>query len=143
RVLRKSIARIYTVINQARKLHQREIFSSRRWVPKDLRPKKTRAIRRRLSRKERRMKTPRAHRLASAFPRLPGCLFSPFCIYNRSRQTQLAPLSCKLSLSLGLCVHESPSDPEASIGNIGIARVSTLISRQRTPATTQFAPLSM
>ncbi|VDP87347.1 unnamed protein product [Echinostoma caproni] len=53
RVLRKSIARVYTVMHQAQKERQREAYRSKRYVPKDLRPKKTRAIRRRLTKKER------------------------------------------------------------------------------------------
>uniref|UniRef100_A0A0V0J2N8 Large ribosomal subunit protein uL29 n=2 Tax=Schistocephalus solidus TaxID=70667 RepID=A0A0V0J2N8_SCHSO len=53
RVLRKSIARVYTVMHQAQKLRQREVYRKKRYVPKDLRPKKTRAIRRRLSKRER------------------------------------------------------------------------------------------
>ncbi|CAH8476114.1 unnamed protein product [Schistosoma rodhaini] len=68
RTLRKSIARVYTVIHQAQKLRQREAYRSKRYVPKDLRPKKTRAIRRRLTKKEQSIHSARSMRKARAFP---------------------------------------------------------------------------
>ncbi|CAH8463321.1 unnamed protein product [Schistosoma curassoni] len=68
RTLRKSIARVYTVIHQAQKLRQREAYRSKKYVPKDLRPKKTRAIRRRLSKKEQSIHSARSMRKARAFP---------------------------------------------------------------------------
>merc|ERR1711982_22833 len=55
--LKKAIARIHTVVNQAQKLRQREAYGKTKYVPKDLRPKKTRAIRRRLKKSERSVKT--------------------------------------------------------------------------------------
>ncbi|CAH8564834.1 unnamed protein product [Dicrocoelium dendriticum] len=69
RLLRKSIARVYTVIHQAQKLRQREAFRPKKYVPKDLRPKKTRAIRRRLTKKERSIHSERTLRKARAYPR--------------------------------------------------------------------------
>ncbi|TPP56170.1 Ribosomal protein L35 [Fasciola gigantica] len=68
RVLRKSIARVYTVMHQAQKERQREAYRSKKYVPKDLRPKKTRAIRRRLTRKERSIHTERSLHMRRAFP---------------------------------------------------------------------------
>ncbi|OON18242.1 hypothetical protein CRM22_000906 [Opisthorchis felineus] len=68
RVLRKSIARVYTVMHQAQKERQREAYRSKRYVPKDLRPKKTRAIRRRLSRKERSIHSAKSMHKARAYP---------------------------------------------------------------------------
>ncbi|VDD80326.1 unnamed protein product [Mesocestoides corti] len=69
RVLRKSIARIYTVMNQSAKLRQREIYRKKRYVPKDLRPKKTRAIRRRLSKSERSVRSEKMLRKMRSCPR--------------------------------------------------------------------------
>eukprot|EP00108_Taenia_solium_P003762 TsM_000061400 transcript=TsM_000061400 gene=TsM_000061400 len=68
RVLRKSIARIYTVMNQAAKLRQREAYRKKRYVPKDLRPKKTRAIRRRLSKRERSKHSEKTLRKMRSYP---------------------------------------------------------------------------
>ncbi|EUB61008.1 60S ribosomal protein L35 [Echinococcus granulosus] len=68
RVLRKSIARIYTVMNQAAKLRQREAYRKKRYVPKDLRPKKTRAIRRRLKKSERSIHSEKMLRKMRSYP---------------------------------------------------------------------------
>ncbi|VDO07649.1 unnamed protein product [Rodentolepis nana] len=68
RVLRKSIARIYTVMNQSAKLRQREAYRGKRFVPKELRPKKTRAIRRRLSKRERSIHSEKMLRKIRSYP---------------------------------------------------------------------------
>eukprot|EP00002_Diphylleia_rotans_P011480 TRINITY_DN2267_c0_g1_i1.p3 TRINITY_DN2267_c0_g1~~TRINITY_DN2267_c0_g1_i1.p3 ORF type:complete len:125 (+),score=26.55 TRINITY_DN2267_c0_g1_i1:800-1174(+) len=47
--VRKSIARVNTVVNQTRKAELRKHFAKSKYVPKDLRAKKTRALRRRLT----------------------------------------------------------------------------------------------
>jgi hypothetical protein len=47
--VRKSIARVLTVMNQKARQAQREQFKGKKYKPLDLRPKKTRAIRRRLT----------------------------------------------------------------------------------------------
>jgi len=49
RVVRKDIARILTVFNQTRKEKLREKFANAKYLNKDLRARKTRAIRRRLT----------------------------------------------------------------------------------------------
>ncbi|CAE6505581.1 unnamed protein product [Rhizoctonia solani] len=46
---RKSIARVLTVINQKTRQNLRELYKKKKYLPLDLRTKKTRAIRRRLS----------------------------------------------------------------------------------------------
>nr|CAB3265720.1 60S ribosomal protein L35 [Phallusia mammillata] len=51
-LVRKSIARVLTVINQTQKDNLRKLFKGKKRKPKDLRPKKTRAIRRQLSKHE-------------------------------------------------------------------------------------------
>lgn len=55
--VRKDIARVLTVINQTRKELLRKSYAKKAWVPLDLRPKKTRAIRRRLTRHETNLQT--------------------------------------------------------------------------------------
>ena len=47
--VRKSIARVLTVMNQKARQNLREYYKNKKYVPLDLRPKKTRAIRRRLT----------------------------------------------------------------------------------------------
>ncbi|URD94534.1 ribosomal protein [Musa troglodytarum] len=49
KVVRVSIARVLTVISQKQKAALREAYKNKKLVPLDLRPKKTRAIRRRLT----------------------------------------------------------------------------------------------
>jgi len=47
--VRKSIARVLTVTNQKQRQHLREFYKNKKFLPLDLRYKKTRAIRRRLT----------------------------------------------------------------------------------------------
>ncbi|KAL1882733.1 hypothetical protein VTK73DRAFT_1253 [Phialemonium thermophilum] len=47
--LRKSIARVLTVINAKQRAELRLFYKGKKYLPLDLRPKQTRAIRRRLS----------------------------------------------------------------------------------------------
>ncbi|KAK4537178.1 hypothetical protein CDCA_CDCA11G3203 [Cyanidium caldarium] len=49
RWLRKGIARILTIMSEARREALRDEYRNKKWKPLDLRPKKTRAMRRRLS----------------------------------------------------------------------------------------------
>jgi large subunit ribosomal protein L35e len=66
--VRKSIARILTVHNQQQKEGLRKASAGAKYVPKDLRSKKTRAMRRALSKAERTNKTQKQKRTAAAFP---------------------------------------------------------------------------
>merc|ERR550525_1133592 len=50
--VRKSIARVLTVINQKQRQNLRDFYKKSKYLPLDLRYKKTRAIRRRLTTKE-------------------------------------------------------------------------------------------
>lgn len=50
--IRKSIARVLTVTNQITKAKLREKFAGEKFLPTDLRQKKTRAIRRRLTKEQ-------------------------------------------------------------------------------------------
>merc|ERR1711990_1362898 len=68
KVVRKNIARVLTVINEYQKGALREHFSKSKYAPLDLRVKKTRAIRRRLSKHESQLRTPRDCKRANNFP---------------------------------------------------------------------------
>ncbi|ULU02880.1 hypothetical protein L3Y34_002457 [Caenorhabditis briggsae] len=57
RVVRKNIARVLTVINQTQKQELRKFYSEHKYKPIDLRYKKTRAIRRRLTAHEQSLKS--------------------------------------------------------------------------------------
>merc|ERR1719146_487931 len=63
KVVRKNIARVLTVINEYQKGALREHYDGLKYAPLDLRVKKTRAIRRRLTQFEKNQQTKRqAHR---------------------------------------------------------------------------------
>ncbi|KAI3975965.1 hypothetical protein MKX01_016648, partial [Papaver californicum] len=49
KVVRLSIAQVLTVISQKQKYALRDAYKNKKFLPLDLRPKKTRAIRRRLT----------------------------------------------------------------------------------------------
>ncbi|KAH0539543.1 60S ribosomal protein L35 [Cotesia glomerata] len=68
RVLRKSIARIHIIINQKQKENLRLLYTNKKWKPLDLRPKKTRAIRRRLTTHQENAKTLKETRKLSKWP---------------------------------------------------------------------------
>ena len=69
KVVRKSIARVLTVYNQTQRERSREFLKNRKYLPKDLRAKKTRAIRRRLSDSEKSQMTTRQQKKSSNFPK--------------------------------------------------------------------------
>mmetsp|Transcript_2716 Transcript_2716/g.4062 ORF Transcript_2716/g.4062 Transcript_2716/m.4062 type:complete len:125 (+) Transcript_2716:74-448(+) len=69
RVVRKSIARVLTVYNTVQKREMRSLYAKKKYKPLDLRMKRTRAIRRRLTPEQRNKKTPKAIKLAKRFPR--------------------------------------------------------------------------
>lgn len=50
--VRRSIARVLTVINSKQRQSLREFYKKKAFLPLDLRPKKTRAIRKRLTKHE-------------------------------------------------------------------------------------------
>jgi large subunit ribosomal protein L35e len=66
--VRKSIARVNTVISQTQRAQIRLFYKGKKYKPLDLRPKKTRAIRRKLTKNEVSKKTRRAHIKATHFP---------------------------------------------------------------------------
>merc|ERR1711897_127439 len=68
KVVRKSIARILTVYNQKQKAEARKQHKGKKYMPLDLRPKKTRAIRRSLKVEQKYAKTAKQKTRMSNFP---------------------------------------------------------------------------
>merc|ERR1712178_417511 len=68
KVVRKNIARVLTVINETQKGALRQHYASLKYAPLDLRAKKTRAIRRRLTKHEKGLKTLRQTKREDNFP---------------------------------------------------------------------------
>ena len=66
--VRKSIARILTVHNQQQKEGIRKAAAGQKYISKDLRSKKTRAMRRALTKAEKSRKTLKAQKKATHFP---------------------------------------------------------------------------
>ncbi|KAF0692089.1 Aste57867_16780 [Aphanomyces stellatus] len=69
KVVRRSIARVLTVYNQTQKARLREKLGQGKHVPVDLREKKTRAIRRQLTKEERAIKTLKQQKKEAYFPK--------------------------------------------------------------------------
>ncbi|MBA0761902.1 hypothetical protein Gotri_024477, partial [Gossypium trilobum] len=68
KVVRVSIAQVLTVISQKQKAALREAYKKKKFLPLDLRPKKTRAIRRRLTKQQQSLKTEREKKREMYFP---------------------------------------------------------------------------
>ena len=68
RIVRKSIARVYIVMHQMQKETLRKFYKNKKYIPLDLRPKKTRAIRKALTTHEASLKTRKEERTARRFP---------------------------------------------------------------------------
>ena len=68
KVIRKSIARVLTVFNQKQRKALRASYRKRKYKPLDLRPKKTRAIRRQLTVKQMCATTVRQQKKDACFP---------------------------------------------------------------------------
>ncbi|EFN55919.1 hypothetical protein CHLNCDRAFT_52203 [Chlorella variabilis] len=68
KVVRKSIARVLTVISQKQREALKEAYAGKKYVPLDLRVRKTRAIRRRLTKAQANATTEKAAKKARAFP---------------------------------------------------------------------------
>ncbi|KAL5483815.1 hypothetical protein EMCRGX_G020230 [Ephydatia muelleri] len=68
KVVRKSIARVLTVINQTQRENLRKFYADKKFLPTDLREKKTRAIRRALTKSELSRKTLRQQKRERHFP---------------------------------------------------------------------------
>ncbi|KAI3817717.1 hypothetical protein L1987_11515 [Smallanthus sonchifolius] len=68
KVVRTSIAQVLTVISQTQKAKLREAYKNKKYLPLDLRPKKTRAIRKRLTKHQVSLKTEREKKKDKYFP---------------------------------------------------------------------------
>jgi len=68
KVVRKSIARVLTVINQTQKAQLRTFYKDKDLVPLDLRYKKTRAIRKSLTKGQKDLKTLKQMKKEKHFP---------------------------------------------------------------------------
>lgn len=68
KVVRKSIARVLTVVNQKTRAALKEEYANKKYVPIDLRSKKTRAMRRQLTKHQANAKTERQIKKERAFP---------------------------------------------------------------------------
>ncbi|KAK7279426.1 hypothetical protein RJT34_24479 [Clitoria ternatea] len=68
KVVRLSIAQVLTVISQKQKAALRDAYKKKKYLPLDLRPKKTRAIRRRLTKHQASLKTEREKKKELYFP---------------------------------------------------------------------------
>ncbi|KAK1378121.1 Ribosomal protein L29 [Heracleum sosnowskyi] len=68
KVVRTSIAQVLTVMQQKQKAALREVYKNKKLMPLDLRPKKTRAIRRRLTKHQVSLKTEREKKKEKYFP---------------------------------------------------------------------------
>ncbi|KAJ7568795.1 hypothetical protein O6H91_01G048800 [Diphasiastrum complanatum] len=68
KVVRLSIAQVLTVISQTQKSKLREAYKKKKLLPLDLRPKKTRAIRRRLTKHQASIKTEKQKKKEAYFP---------------------------------------------------------------------------
>jgi large subunit ribosomal protein L35e len=66
--VRKDIARVLTVISQTQRDQLRLFYKGKKYIPIDLRPKKTRAIRRRLTKSEAGKKTLKQKKRDIHFP---------------------------------------------------------------------------
>ncbi|KAH1227576.1 60S ribosomal protein L35 [Glycine max] len=62
------VAKVLTVISQKQKAALREAYKKKKYLPLDLRPKKTRAIRRRLTKHQASLKTEREKKKELYFP---------------------------------------------------------------------------
>lgn len=67
--VRKDIARVLTVINAAQRENVRAFYAGKRFIPKELRPKQTRALRRALSAEDKARKTAKAKKRLYAVPK--------------------------------------------------------------------------
>ena len=66
--VRKSIARVLTVINANQRSQLRIFYKGKKYIPLDLRPKQTRAMRRRLTKDEASRVTEKSKKRSRHFP---------------------------------------------------------------------------
>jgi large subunit ribosomal protein L35e len=66
--VRKSIARVLTIINANQRAQLRIFYKNKKYIPLDLRPKQTRSMRRRLTKHEAGLTTEKAKKKQTHFP---------------------------------------------------------------------------
>ena len=85
--LRKSIARVLTVVNSNQRQQLRLFYAKKKYLPLDLRPKKTRAIRRRLSKHEATRVTEKQKKKQTHFPQrkyaVKVCEYHPLIVLGK------------------------------------------------------------
>ncbi|GLT57423.1 hypothetical protein SLA2020_303950 [Shorea laevis] len=69
KVVRLPIAQVLTVMSQKQKAALREAYKNKKYLPLDIRPKKTRAIRHRLTKHQASLKTEREKKREMYFPK--------------------------------------------------------------------------
>lgn len=67
--VRKNIAKVLTIINLNQRANVRAFYEGKKYIPKDLRAKKTRAIRRKLTKFEATRITDKARKQKTTFPK--------------------------------------------------------------------------
>ena len=67
KLVRKSIARVLTVISHSQRENLRKFYKTKKFKPLDLRPKKTRAMRRALTKHEASLKTKKQQKKLTHF----------------------------------------------------------------------------
>ncbi|CCF56408.1 hypothetical protein KAFR_0B01100 [Kazachstania africana CBS 2517] len=68
KTVRKNIARVLTIVNEQQRNAVRELYKGKKYQPKDLRAKKTRALRRKLTKFEASRITEKQRKKQIAFP---------------------------------------------------------------------------
>jgi large subunit ribosomal protein L35e len=68
KVVRKSIAQVLTVMHQGQKAELRKYYEGKKYIPLDMRPKKTRALRRKLTKAQTSKLTVKGAKKAKHFP---------------------------------------------------------------------------
>uniref|UniRef100_A0AC35TUY9 60S ribosomal protein L35 n=1 Tax=Rhabditophanes sp. KR3021 TaxID=114890 RepID=A0AC35TUY9_9BILA len=69
RIVRKTIARVLTIITQTERQELRKFYKGKKFLPTQLRAKKTRAIRKALTASELKLKSPKSLAKLRAFPK--------------------------------------------------------------------------
>lgn len=86
--IRKSIAKVLTVINANQRAQLRLFYKGKKYAPLDLRPKQTRAIRRRLSKNESEKKLEKTKKRAVHFPQRKYAIKVRRVEYGTSREVR-------------------------------------------------------
>lgn len=98
--IRKSIARVLTIINAKQRNQLRLFYKNKKYAPLDLRPKQTRAIRRRLSPEDKARVLEKTKKRATHFPQRKFAIKVCSLDYHRSKKTErLTALRCFTGLS--------------------------------------------